>query len=74
MKKKTYSRNRDVPVDSFDESEDYSGPDSNAPKRSPMRRKEKFRTKHFQAEKKQYRERNRGYRNKMQYDFVIWEE
>jgi hypothetical protein len=73
MKKETYSRNSGKPEDSYDESEDYSGLGLSEPKRSPMRRKEKFRTKDFQAEKK-HKERKRGYRNKIQYDFALWEE
>jgi hypothetical protein len=73
MKKETYSRNRDKLADSYDESDDYSGLGLSEPKRSPMRRKEKFRTKDFQAEKK-HKERKRGYRNKIQYDFGLWEE
>ena len=73
MKKETYSRNRDEFDDSYDGSDDYSGPDLSEPKRSPMRRKEKFRTKDFQAEKK-HKDRKRSYRNKIQYDFALWEE
>ena len=73
MKKETYSRNSGKREESYDESEEYSGPGLSEPKRSPMRRKEKFRTKEFQAEKK-HKERKRGYRNKIQYDFALWEE
>ena len=68
MKKETYFRLRDEFDDSYDESEDYSLPGLSEPKRSPMRRKEKFRTKDFQVEKK-HKERKRGYRNKLNYDF-----
>ena len=73
MKKEKYFRNRDEFDDSYDESDDFSGSGLSEPKRSPMRRKEKFRTKDFQAEKK-HKERKRGYRNKIQYDFTLWEE
>ena len=73
MKKETYSRNNGKREDANDESEDYSGLGLSEPKRSPMRRKEKFRAKDFQAEKK-HKERKRGYRNKIQYDFALWEE
>jgi hypothetical protein len=73
MKKETYSRNRGKLEDSYDESDDYSGLGLSEPKRSPMRRNEKFKTKDFQTEKK-HKARKRGYRNKIQYDFVLWEE
>ncbi|MGD9078258.1 MAG: hypothetical protein PVG96_02915 [Desulfobacterales bacterium] len=73
MKKETFFHNRGKLEDSYDESGDYSGPDLSEPKRSPMRRKEKFKTKDFQAEKK-HKDRRRGYRNKIQYDFGLWEE
>ena len=73
MKKETHFRNKDELEDSYDESDDYSDPGLSEPKRSPMRRKEKFRTKDFQAEKK-HKERKRGNRNKIQYDFGLWEE
>ena len=70
MKKETYSRNRDEFDDSDDEDEsnDYSGRALSEPKRSPMRRKEKFREKDFQAEKK-IKDRKRNYRDKFNYDF-----
>ena len=67
MKKETF-RNRDELDESNDESDDYSGSGVNEPKRSPMRRKERFRTKDFQAEKKQ-KDRKRNYRNTVKYDF-----
>ncbi len=73
MKRQTYSQNAHPLEDSTDESDGYTDPDLNAPKQSPMRRKEKFRTKDFQVEKK-HKERKRGYRNKIQYDFALWEE
>ena len=68
MKKEMYSRNRDELEDSDDESDDYSGSGLNEPKRSPMRRKEKFKTKDFQAEKKQ-KDRKRNYHNKYDFEF-----
>jgi hypothetical protein len=73
MKRQIYSHNSYPSEDSSDESDSYTDPDLNAPKQSPMRRREKFRTKDFQAEKK-HKERKRGYRNKIQYDFALWEE
>lgn len=73
MKRQIYSHHASPLEDLSDESDGYTGPDLNAPKQSPMRRKEKFRTKDFQAKKK-YKERKRGYRNKIQYDFALWEE
>lgn len=73
MKKETYSRNRGKLEDSYDESDDYSGLGLSEPKRSLMRRNEKFKTKDFQTEKK-HKARKRGYRNKIQYDFALWEE
>ncbi|MGD8880492.1 MAG: hypothetical protein PVI82_01295 [Desulfobacterales bacterium] len=70
MKKKTYSRYRNLPEDSFDESEDYSDPGLNEPMYSPMRRKEKIRTKDFKTEKK-HKDRKRNLRNKIRYDFEL---
>lgn len=71
MKKETYFRNKGKLEDSYDESDGYSGHGLSEPKRSPIRRKEKFRTKDFQAERKR-KDRKRGYRNKIQYDFALW--
>lgn len=68
MKKEAYFRNTDELDDSLDESDGYSGPGINTPKRSPMRRKAKFRTKEFNTEKKHH-DRKRNYRSK--YDFMI---
>ena len=73
MRKETYSRNRDQFDDSYDESDDYRDFCLSEPKQIPMRRKEKFRTKDFPAEKK-HKERKRSNRNKIQYDFGLWEE
>ena len=70
MKKETYSRNRGKLEDSYNESDDYSGLGFSEPKQSPMRRKEKFRAKGFQAEKK-HKDRKRNYRNKMNYDLLF---
>jgi hypothetical protein len=68
VKKDMYSRNRDELDDSYDESDDYIGSGLNEPKRSPMRRKEKFRTKALQKEK-EHKDRKRNYHNKLKYDF-----
>ena len=68
MEKETYSRNRVELEDSTDESDDYSSPGLNEPRQSPMRRKEKFRTKDFTTEKK-HQDRKRNLRNKIKYDF-----
>ena len=68
MKKEMYSHNKDELEDSYDESDEYSGPGLNEPKRSPMRRKEKFRAKDFQTEKK-HKDRKRNQHNKLKYDF-----
>ncbi|MGD8740668.1 MAG: hypothetical protein PVG34_10180 [Desulfobacterales bacterium] len=68
MKKEMYSHNKDELEDSYDESDEYSGSGLNEPKRSPMRRKEKFRAKDFQAEKK-HKDRKRNQHNKLKYDF-----
>ena len=73
MKNETYFRNRGKLEDSYDESDGYGSLGLSEPKRSPMRRKEKFRTKDFQAGKK-HKERKRGSRNKFQYDLTPWEE
>jgi hypothetical protein len=70
MGKKTYSWNTAKLEDSFDESGDYSGLGLNAPKYSPMRRKEKFRTKDFITGKK-HKDRKRNLRNKIKYDFEL---
>ena len=68
MKKEMYFRDRNELDDSYDESDDYSGLGLSEPKRSPMRRKERFRTKDFQMEKEQ-KDRKRNYHNKLKYDF-----
>ena len=73
MKRQAYFLNKYRPEDSSDESDDYSDHGLNAPKRSPMRRKEKFRNKDKNTEGK-HKDRKRGYRNKIQYDFALWEE
>ena len=70
MRKEIYSWNAAERQDSFDESEDYSGPDLNAPRYSPMRRKAKFRTKGFNPGKKQ-KDRKRNSRHKIKYDFEL---
>jgi len=68
MKKEMDSHNRDELEDSYDESDEYSSSGLNEPKRSPMRRKEKFKTKDFQTGKKQ-KDRKRNQHNKLKYDF-----
>jgi hypothetical protein len=68
MGKETYTWNTAGLEDAFDDSEEYSSPGLNAPKYSPMRRKEKFRTKDFKTEKKP-KDRKRNLRNKIKYDF-----
>lgn len=73
MKRQIYSHHASPLEDLSDESDGYTGPDLNAPKQSPMRRKEKFRTRGFKAERK-HKERKRGYRNKIQYDYGFLEE
>ena len=70
MKKEMYAHDRDQFDDVYDESDDYTGPGLNEPKRSPMRRKEKFRTKGFQAQKK-HKGRKRNYPNKINYDLLF---
>ena len=52
MKKETYSRNNAEFEDSTDEWVDDSDTGLYEPKHSPMRRKEKFRSKDFREEKK----------------------
>jgi hypothetical protein len=68
MKKQTYLRNTEELENLADQPDDYFGAGLNAPKRSPMHRKAKFRTKEFITGKKQ-KERERNYRRKMKYDF-----
>jgi hypothetical protein len=68
VEKKIYLRDEEELNDLTDESDDYSGSGLNEPKQSPMRRKERFRTKDFKTEKK-HKERKRHLRNKIKYDF-----
>jgi hypothetical protein len=70
VKRKTYFLNSHPLEDSTDESDD---PDLIAPKQSPMRRKEKFRTKNFKIEPK-HKDRRRNYRSSIRYDFELKEE
>jgi hypothetical protein len=70
VKRKTYFLNSYLLEDPTDESDNYSNPGLNAPKRSPMRRKEKFRTKEFKTEGKN-KERRRNYRSSIRYDFDL---
>ena len=64
MKKETYSRNKAEFEDSTDELVDDSDTDNGfyEPKHSPMRRKEKFRSKDFREEKK-YKDQKRDARH-----------
>ena len=68
VKKETYPRNTDELEDSNDDADDYSDPTLYEPKQSPMRRKEKFRTKDVKSEKK-HKNNRRNYRNNIKYDF-----
>jgi hypothetical protein len=68
VKKEMYFSDRNELDDSYDESDDYSNLGLSEPKQSPMRHKEKFRTKEFQAEKK-HKDNKRNCRNKIKYDF-----
>ena len=70
MKKDMNAHDRDPFDDSYDESDDYRRPGLSEPKRSPMRRKEKFRTKGFQAHKK-HKSRKRNNPDKMNYDLLF---
>ena len=63
---KLQNSDEDALEDGLDEPEDYTGSSSNEPKRSPMRRKEKFRDKDFQMEKK-HKNRKRNLPDR--YDF-----
>jgi len=67
VKKEKYSGNKAEFEDSTDESDDDSDPGLYEPKHSPMRRKEKFRTKDF-AEEKKLKGRRRNLRSS-KYDF-----
>jgi hypothetical protein len=68
MGREIYTWNKAELEDSLDDSEDYGSPGLNAPKRSPMHRKEKFRTRDF-ITKKKHKDRKRNSRNKIKYDF-----
>jgi hypothetical protein len=68
VKKETDPSNTDELQDSTDDADDYGDPALNEPKQSPMRRKEKFRTKDFKSDKK-HKNRKRNYRSKIKYDF-----
>jgi hypothetical protein len=68
VKKETYSRNKAEFEDSTDELVDDSDTGLYEPKHSPMRRKEKFRSKDFREEKK-HKDRKRDARHKMKHDF-----
>jgi hypothetical protein len=68
VKKETYSGNKAEIEDSTDESDADSDPGLDEPKHSPIRRKEKFRTKDF-SEGKIHKDRKRNGRHKMKQDF-----
>lgn len=70
MKKQTHLREAYLQEDLSDESEDYDDPDLCAPKRGPMRRKEKFRRKDFKTEGKN-KEHKRNDRSSIRYDFEL---
>jgi hypothetical protein len=76
-KKVNYLRKTDKSDDSFDAPEDYADTDLNAPKRSPMRRKEKSRSDDYKKDDykddykpiKDHKDRRRKNRHKPKYDF-----
>jgi len=68
MKTKSNIQETEELDDLSDESDDYTGLSLNAPKRSPIRRKEKFRAMEFKTEKK-HKDRKRSYRNRMKDEF-----
>ena len=68
MKKETHPPNTDELQNSADDSDDDSDPTLYEPKQSPIRRKEKFRTKDFEPEKK-HKNHRRNQRGKTKYDF-----
>jgi hypothetical protein len=70
VKRQTYFLNKYRSEDSSDESDDYADPGLNAPKRSPMRRKEKFRNKDKQTGGK-HKDRKRNDRSTIRYDFDL---
>ncbi len=74
MKKETYSPNNAEFEDSTDESDEGSDPGLYEPKHSPMRRKEKFRSKDFKEEQdfkeeKKHKDRKRNGRHKLKHGF-----
>jgi hypothetical protein len=68
VKKESSFRNTNEEQDSFNESDEFGTPGLNAPKQSPMRRKEKFRTKDFETEKARKKPK-RNYRGSIKHDF-----
>ena len=70
MKRQAYLLNVYRPGDPSDESDDYSDPGLNAPKRGPIRRKEKFRNKYEKTEGK-HKDRKRNDRSSIRYDFEL---
>lgn len=71
VKKGNDARNTDMLDDSFDAYGDYNDSGLNAPKRSPMRRKEKFRAKDSETDT-DHKDRKRKNRHKLKYDFEFW--
>lgn len=68
MKRQT-DMNHAHPLDDLpDESDRYADSGLNAPKRSPMRRKERFRTKDYKTQGK-HKNRKRNDRSSIRYDF-----
>lgn len=68
MTRKEKYLNSDDLEDSADGGDDYVRHGLNAPKKSPMRRKNKFRPNEFETEKKK-KNRNRHYRHSIRYEF-----
>ena len=72
MKRQIYSHHTYPLEDLSDESAGYFDPCLNAPKQSPMRRKEKFRNKDKKTEGK-HKDRKRNDRSSIRYDFELQE-
>lgn len=68
MKKQIYANNAYPLDDSPDEPDDYADPGLNEPKRSPIRRKERFRTNDYKTQEK-HKNRKRNDRSSIRYDF-----
>ena len=70
VKRQTVLLDSDLPEDSPDEFDDYADPGLNAPKRGPIRRKERFRTRDYDPEGK-HKGRKRNDRSSIRYDFEL---